>query len=249
MSLGQFSLLAISNEKIQVLWECSVLFFFFASRTEHFRIATMQSSFWTNVNSKHSGSLFFLAEYYLKSEFFNSWNFLLAIRLSVISTCQSYDSGKYEQFRKLLYTGSRSDPYIRESSKDSLTDCYIPETSTPPGNLLSFSMSVMATNFEIVPNKSGKASVWAHLGFVKELGSKWIKTSNQNQCLFRPLSIFFHGYKHNMCSVNFKLCLKRQSISKLLEGETDSYHDSIMIAYPDSDSIVIVVSLIVILSR
>ena len=173
---GSVSLLAIFNEKFRYYGNvlcCCLFFFFFASRTEHFRIATMQSSFRTNTNSKHSGSLFFffffLPKYYLKSAFLDSWNFLSAIRPSVISSSHYYDGGKYEQFWKLLCTGSTSDPYIRESS-------------TPPGNLLSFSMSVMATNFEIVPNKSGKASVWAHFGFVKELGSKWIKTSNQNQC-------------------------------------------------------------------
>ena len=65
----------------------------------------------------------------------------------------------------------------------------------------------------------------------------------------QALSIFFHGYQHNMCSVNFTPCLKRQSISKLLVRETDSYHDSIVIVYPDSDSMVIVVSPIVILSQ
>ena len=172
---------------------CVVVFFFSASRMEHFRIATMQSSFRTNVNSKHSGSLFFffLPKYYLKSAFFDSWNFLSAIRLSVISSSLYYDGGKYEQFWKLLCTGSTSDPYIRESS-------------TPPGNLLSFSMSVMATNFEIVPNKSGKASVWAHFRFVKELGSKWIKTSNQNQCLFRLYPFSFTGT--NITCVLSTLC-------------------------------------------
>ena len=86
------------------------------------------------------------------------------------------------------------------------------------------------------------------LALWKSLGSKWIKTSNQNQCLFRLYPFSFTG-TNITCSVNFTPCLKRQSISKLLVRETDSYHDSIVIVYSDSDNIVIGVSPIVILLR
>ena len=87
---------------------------------------------------------------------------------------------------------------------------------------------------------------------ISALWKSWVLNESKlvikKPVFIQALSIFFHEYQHNVFCQLYAL-LEMQSISKLLVRETDSYQDSIVIVYPDSDSIVIVVSPIVILSR